>query len=193
METSNLKLSVWTIVLATAGLLTIPLIAMQFSDEVNWRIGDFAIMGVMLITTGLGLKWALRLSGSLIHKAAIALTFGTTFLLVWANLGVGLVGSGANIANILYAVVVAVILGGTLITRLSTRGMELTNYAAIGGLVVVTLTAFIAGLQQLPNSSVTEILGVNGFFAALYLIAALLFRSASKKEHWGYGSRDQEG
>ena len=36
-----------------AGLLMIPLIAMQFTDEVNWQVGDFLIMGTVLLSLGL--------------------------------------------------------------------------------------------------------------------------------------------
>jgi hypothetical protein len=33
--------------------LSIPLIAMQFTDEVDWSSSDFAIMAVLLLGTGL--------------------------------------------------------------------------------------------------------------------------------------------
>ena len=36
-------------------LLSIPLIAMQLTDEVNWSFFDFIIMGVMLSITGLAI------------------------------------------------------------------------------------------------------------------------------------------
>ena len=40
------------VAIITALLLMIPLVAMQFTDEVNWNIGDFVIMGAML--SGIG-------------------------------------------------------------------------------------------------------------------------------------------
>ena len=41
------------ILLAISMLLLIPLIAMQFTDEVNWTLFDFVIAGALLFGTGL--------------------------------------------------------------------------------------------------------------------------------------------
>lgn len=38
--------------LATGILLLIPLIAMQFIDEVKWTLSDFVIAGIFLFGTG---------------------------------------------------------------------------------------------------------------------------------------------
>jgi hypothetical protein len=39
---------------ATIAVLCVPLIAMQFSDDVNWSAMDFAVAGTLLFGTGLG-------------------------------------------------------------------------------------------------------------------------------------------
>ena len=39
------------------GLLLILFIAMQFTEEVNWDIGDFMVMGIMLSTTGISIQF----------------------------------------------------------------------------------------------------------------------------------------
>src|SRR5688572_15513319 len=41
--------NIFLIVLATAFILLIPLIAMQFTDEVNWNLTDFVIIGALLL------------------------------------------------------------------------------------------------------------------------------------------------
>ena len=81
------------ITLITAAILMAPLIAMQFTREVNWTLSDFVIMGVLLMGTGLLFDLAARKiqtrKSRLITIGVIALCF----LFVWAELAVGLVGS----------------------------------------------------------------------------------------------------
>lgn len=81
------------IVLATAALLLIPLVAMQFTGEVDWTASDFVIMGVLLFGTGLLLQFAAnKLRSSRSRLLALA-AIGFAFLFVWAELAVGIVGS----------------------------------------------------------------------------------------------------
>jgi hypothetical protein len=81
------------IVLGTAAILLVPLVAMQFTREVNWTVGDFVVAGVVLMGTGLLFDLAARKiqtrRARLITIGAIALGF----LFVWAELAVGIVGS----------------------------------------------------------------------------------------------------
>lgn len=82
------------LLVASAGLLlSIPLIAMQFSTEVNWTISDFVIMGILLFGTALVIELILRnvrTFKSIIIFCAIALF---VFLLIWAEMAVGIFGT----------------------------------------------------------------------------------------------------
>jgi peptidoglycan/LPS O-acetylase OafA/YrhL len=81
------------IVLATAAILLIPFVAMQFTGEVNWTASDFVIMAVLLLATGLLLQLAAnRIRSSKSRLLAIG-AIGLAFLFVWAELAVGIVGS----------------------------------------------------------------------------------------------------
>ncbi|WAT18635.1 hypothetical protein OZN62_03375 [Aurantiacibacter sp. MUD11] len=73
-----------------AALLLLPAIAMQFTDEVAWGPGDFVVMGGLLLGLGAAIElfFRLPLSGTL-RLAAVAAAFGV-FLLVWAELAVGI-------------------------------------------------------------------------------------------------------
>lgn len=82
------------IILATAAvLLLIPFIAMQFTNEVKWNIFDFAIMGGMLTGTGLLIELTLRKVKSWQNRLIICGVVLVLFLLVWAELAVGIFGS----------------------------------------------------------------------------------------------------
>ncbi len=81
------------ILLSSAILLLIPLVAMQFTNEVDWNIADFIIMGVLLIGTGLLCELVLRKVRSIKHRIIICGAVLFTFFLIWAELAVGIFGT----------------------------------------------------------------------------------------------------
>jgi hypothetical protein len=81
------------VVLGTAAILLVPLVAMQFTGEVNWTAGDFVVAAVLLAGTGMLFELAkakLRTGKSRLIASAV---IGICFLFVWAELAVGIVGS----------------------------------------------------------------------------------------------------
>ena len=54
------NISIKIILTAVVIILLIPLIAMQFTDEVNWNLPDFIVAGVLLLGTGLACELVLR-------------------------------------------------------------------------------------------------------------------------------------
>ena len=81
------------IVLTSAILLLIPLIGMQFTDEVNWTLGDFVIAGALLFGTGLMCELVIRKVKKINYRIAICVALLVLFLLVWAELAVGIFGT----------------------------------------------------------------------------------------------------
>lgn len=67
--------------------------AMQFTEEVNWTISDFLVMGILLFTTVFTIDFVLKKLKTL--KSRLILIVGTVVLLalVWAELAVGIFGS----------------------------------------------------------------------------------------------------
>ena len=74
------------VLVAVAVLISVPAIAMRFTDEVNWTALDFITMGFMLLCTGLGIEFALRTIKFTWAKVAavVAILFG--FVMVWGTL-----------------------------------------------------------------------------------------------------------
>jgi hypothetical protein len=155
---------------------------MKFTEEVNWSATDFGLMGLLLFSSGMGYVWISRVSRSWVYRAAVALALGTLLLLVWANLAVGLIGSGPHAGNWMYASVVVVGILGIVYVRFTPVGMERVMYTLVGVLAVLASIALLTGMEAYPGSSVREILGVNGFFALLFTVSGLLFRWARLKE-----------
>ena len=81
------------ILLSVAFLLFIPLIAMQFTNEVNWNIFDFVVAGVLLLTTGLAIELVLRKVKKVNMRIVISIIILLMFILLWAELAVGIFGS----------------------------------------------------------------------------------------------------
>jgi hypothetical protein len=80
------------IVLISVVLLLIPLIAMKFTDEVNWTLFNFIIAGVLLIGTGLIFELVIRKTKQIKYRIAINVALLIFFLLIWAELAVGIFG-----------------------------------------------------------------------------------------------------
>ncbi len=74
-------------------LLLIPLIAMQLTNEVDWKINDFVIMGVLLIITGLLCELVMRKIKSMKSRILICGAVLLMFILIWAELAVGIFGT----------------------------------------------------------------------------------------------------
>jgi peptidoglycan/LPS O-acetylase OafA/YrhL len=81
------------IVLAVVLLLLIPLIAMQFTNEVNWELSDFVVMGVLLLGTGLLCELVLRKVKKTEHRVLICGALFIALFLIWAELAVGIFGT----------------------------------------------------------------------------------------------------
>lgn len=60
------------VALATAFILLLPLVAMQFTDEVDWGVADFVLAGALLGGTGLLLERAARKANNAAYRAAAA-------------------------------------------------------------------------------------------------------------------------
>jgi hypothetical protein len=82
-----------TILAVVALLLLIPLIAMKFTNEVNWSIFDFLIMGTLLLATGLLCEFIMRKVTQLKTRLILCGLVLLMFLLVWIELAVGLFGT----------------------------------------------------------------------------------------------------
>ena len=81
------------VLLGTAAMLLVPLVAMQFTGEVDWTGSDFVIAAVLLAGTGMLFELAAAKLRSRKSRGIALGVIGLGFLFVWAELAVGLVGS----------------------------------------------------------------------------------------------------
>jgi len=165
--------------IGTVLVLLIPLIAMQFSNEVNWDFLDFIIAGVLLSATGVGYIFISRLSDQIMYRIALGIALLSTLFLVWVNGAVGLVGSENNDFNLLYFGVVLILIIGAFISRFRTKGMAIALFVTAVAQTSTILVAILIGQHHNAESSVIEIILVNVFFVTLFSISGGLFCQVS--------------
>ncbi len=70
-------------------LLLAPAIAMQFTSEVNWTLGDFVVAAVMFLVLGGAIEFIVRAVRN--GSTRVLAIFGVVgmFLWLWAELAVG--------------------------------------------------------------------------------------------------------
>jgi len=81
------------IMLSVAFVLCIPLIAMQFTDGVNWSAFDFMVAGVLLLCAGLTLELVLRKVKTVKYRIVAIGFLCIVFFLIFAELSVGVFGT----------------------------------------------------------------------------------------------------
>ncbi|WP_245711988.1 hypothetical protein [Flavobacterium gillisiae] len=81
------------IVITTVILLLIPLIAMQFTPEVNWNLADFVIAGILLLGTSLLCEFVLRKISKTSYRIVICLVLLIILALIWTELAAGIFDS----------------------------------------------------------------------------------------------------
>jgi len=158
-----------------AGLLLLtPLVAMQFTDEVDWDLPDFVIIGTLMAAVCGAFELAARRTGDWAYRAAVGVAVVTAFLLIWVNLAVGIIGEEAEPANMLYLGVIVVGLLGSVAARGRPAGMAWALAVTAAAQAAVAVLILVAGWGY-PAAILTSI------FAAAWLASAWLFRKAALK------------
>ncbi|WP_044516271.1 hypothetical protein [Hymenobacter sp. DG25B] len=175
--------SLLRLALVTAFLLLIPLVAMQFTREVNWTFSDFVFAGVLLFGAGLTFLLIARMGNTSTYRLAAGVGVLAGLLLVWANAAVGLVGSEDNPANLLFGGVLLVALAGALVARFRPMGTSNAMFAASLTYVVVTIIALFiwkpAADVAEPSVYLVNVVVANALFAGLWAVSGWLFRRAA--------------
>lgn len=168
---NRLRVVVWAL---AAGLFLLPLVAMQFTDEVQWTTFDFLVWGVMLLVACGAYELVARMSPNRHYRLGAGVAIATGFLVFWANGAVGMIGSEDNAYNLLFLAAIAVGAAMALIAWFRPAGMARALYATAAVHGVVALVALAAGWDM--RGAVFS-LG----FVLPYLFAAGLFRVAARE------------
>lgn len=81
------------LLIACTVLLSVPLVAMQFTNEVNWSIFDFLVAAVLLYSAATSVEFIMQKVKKTILKIVLMLVLAMMFSILWLELAVGLFGS----------------------------------------------------------------------------------------------------
>lgn len=182
MKISAKRLLLWILVII--GILIIPLLAMQFTDEVKWGPFDFMIAGTVLLVLGISYELIARRSKTTIYRLAFGTGLLGAFLLTWVNAAVGIIGNEGQDANLLYTAVLIVGAVGSLIVRFKPKGMSIVLFVA----GIIQLLVPVVALIVWPPPTISwspSVLGVfflSAFFSYIFIISAMLFKQATSAE-----------
>lgn len=87
------KKNVILIVTIILFLLCIPLISMQFSDDVQWDIIDFIIAASILLVTGFIIEFVIRKISNSNYRLFVILAILLLMILTFIEIGVGILDS----------------------------------------------------------------------------------------------------
>lgn len=87
------KLRITIILATTAVLLSIPLIAMQFTNEVKWTPSDFAVAAILLLSTCIAIELVIRNLRTGTTRTIMLIVILISLFLIWAELAVGIFGT----------------------------------------------------------------------------------------------------
>ena len=162
-----------------AALLLLPLIAMQITNEVDWSLSDFVIMGILLGSIGLMFEFIVRKSNHVAYRAGATIALVTTFLLIWVNLAVGFIGSEDNPANLMYLGVLLVGMSGAFVARFEAAGMARALASAAVVHAAIGVLAFTSGMGATEPPGPIKLFVLNAVWVASWSFSSWLFRRAA--------------
>ncbi len=175
---SHWRIAAWA---AAAFILLLPLVAMQFTDEVNWNAFDFVVAGALLLGAGFAVELVVRQVDNRAYRLAACMALAGALILVWVNMAVGIIGSEDEAANLMYFAVLAVGAIGAFLARFRPRGMARALFAMALAQALAAVIALIARWGATGPNWRLEIIVLNGFFVVLFAGSALLFQKAAQE------------
>lgn len=169
------------IAIGTALFLLIPLVLTLTGsgvdgDGFHWTWEDFIFAFVLIFGTGSLFELVRQKAKNSAYKFAAGLALAATFLLIWINGAVGLIGDSD--ANVMYGGVVITLFIGTIIARLKPHGMSYVLFAAALVQFLIPIIALIIGTPDF-SPGVVHVFMLNFFWVMMFVGSALLFRQAA--------------
>lgn len=170
------RLNIWR-VLGWGGavvLILTPLVAMQFTTEVNWDETDFIVAAIIFGIVGGLIEFAVRLSSSWYFRFGAMFAVLAGFMVVWSNLAVGMIGNEDNPVNLWFGLVLLIAILGSIASRF--RASVLPQAMYLAGAVQIAIGTFAGILGADPRGGRFTIV-----LSVAWMISSLLFWCAQRR------------
>jgi hypothetical protein len=133
---------------AAVTLVLSPLVAMQFTQEVNWDETDFIFAAIIFGIVGGVIELAVRVSSNWYYRLGAMFAVLAGFMVVWSNLAVGMIGNEDNPVNLWFGAVLLIAITGAALSRFQKRAMAIAMFAAGMTQAAIGLFAGILGTDM---------------------------------------------
>ena len=172
------RLLLWAI--PTVLLVTPAVMMLQSVEGWLWGPFDFAFAAVLLYGTTALIDLAIRKGGSLAYRLGAALAVLVSFLLVWVNGAVGVIGNEDNPLNLMFIGIIGVALAGSALARFEARGMARAMLVAFALTAAIAVAALVLGSGADEPPGPVGLAMLIGGFALMWGLSAALFAKAAR-------------
>jgi hypothetical protein len=170
IEEQTPRTHVWRIVGwgGAVALILTPLVAMQFTTEVNWDETDFIFAAIIFGIVGGLIELAVRISSNWYFRFGAMFAVLAGFMVVWSNLAVGMIGNEDNPVNLWFGTVLLIAISGAILSRFRKGIMAPAMLAA--GTMQAAIGLFAGILGSDPRGGIFTIV-----LAVPWMVAGILF------------------
>lgn len=145
----------------------------------NWTLFDFAVAGAMLAILGGTAALLMLKAGDWFYRLGMMGIVGTGVFLFISTGAVGIIGSEANDANMLYMLIILGVPAGSILVRFRPAGMRRVAIGAAIAQIAVPVIAWIGRIDLTPHSSLGDTAIITLFFCLLWAASTILLGKAS--------------
>lgn len=169
------RFNIWRIIGwgGAAALVLAPLVAMQFTNEVNWDETDFIFAAVVFGFVGGLNELAVRKSANWYFRFGSVFAVLAGFMVIWSNLAVCMIGNEDNPVNLWFGAVLLISITGSIMSRFLGGILPQAMFAAGSVQAAIGIFAGIFGAD--PRGGIITIL-----LSAAWFISSLLFWCAHR-------------
>ncbi len=182
IENGGWRHSPWRLVLwgIPTALLVTPAVAMQFTAEVQWSPFDFIFASVLLYGSAGTIDLAIRKGGSMAYRLGAGLAVLVSFLLIWVNGAVGVIGDEDNPANLMFIAIIAIAASGAVAARFEARGMAraMTIAFVLNAAIAAAVPIYGWGADEHP--AMPGLVALIAVFSMMWGLSAALFAKAAR-------------